>query len=223
MEGFQKPRSIRTFRRENRCTHLVAHFVQIRLELIFHVFGQIGAAGPYLLHLLPLPLAGEVKGELIGEQVVDLVQETPGHRFDPVQRMSKFLLALPGNKKQTKKMSKLFRCDGGETGATEGLQVPGVGGELLLQHDVLPADADGLLVVLVSLPDGDVSLLRHVLNRAGEVGLDEADHGFLLGVEGLQGLHLSCTGEKRAAVKPWSVQDSSSPGDLTSFSRLMAE
>lgn len=86
-------------------------------------------------------------------------------------------------------------------GRTDRLKVPGVGGELLLQHGVVPAEYDGLLVVLVSVPDGDVPLLSHVQNRAGEVGLDEADHGFLLGVEALQGLHLICpVGGNRSAV-----------------------
>lgn len=81
------------------------------------------------------------------------------------------------------------------------LKVPGVGGELLLQNGVVPAEYDGLLVVLVSVPDGDVPLLCHVLNRAAEVGLDEADHGFLVGVEALQGLHLTCTVENSSALK----------------------
>lgn len=69
---------------------------------MFHIFGQIGAAGPNLLHLLPLAVAGEVKGQLMGKQVIDLVQEIPDHCFDPVQGMRKVLFALPGFKKKKK-------------------------------------------------------------------------------------------------------------------------
>lgn len=44
----------------------------------------------------------------MGKQVVDLVQEIPGHCFDPVQRMSKVLLALPGHKKKKRKRRQSF-------------------------------------------------------------------------------------------------------------------
>lgn len=176
-------------RGEDCRTHLVAHFVQIGLELLLDVSGQVGAAGANLLHLLPLTLAGEVKGQLMGTQVVELVPEILRHGFDPVQRMRKVLLALPEHKKK-KRRHRL--SDLTEDGRMDGLEVPGVGSELLLQHDVVPAEGDGLPVVLVPVPDGDVPLLFHVEDRVAEVGLNEADHGFLLGVEALQGLHLVC-------------------------------
>lgn len=60
--------------------------------------------------------------------------------------------------------------------------VPGVGGELLLQHGVLPAQGDGVLVVRVSVFEGAVSLVAQVLNRLGEVCLNEIYQSFLLGV-----------------------------------------
>lgn len=100
------------------------------------------------------------------------------------------------------------------------LTVPGVGGELLLQHVVVPAERDGLLVVLVSVPGGDVSLPAHVEHRAGEVGLDEGDHGFLLGVVALQGLCLGCTAEKGSAVKVCPREDTSNPGDVRNMRDL---
>lgn len=91
---------------------------------------------------------------------------------------------------------------------------PGVGDELLLQHGVVPAEHDGLLVLLVPFLDGRVSVLLQVLNGGGEVGLDEADHGILVGVQALQGGHLTCTdGENRSAVSasalafPWKTPE----------------
>lgn len=192
-------------------THLVSYFVQIGLELIFHVFGQVGAAGSNLVHVLLLPLTGEVKGHLMGEQVVDLCQEVSGHCIDPVQRMSKVLLALPGHTNTYAKKTKdvrdfqICRQTDRADGRTEG---PLVGDELLLQHCVVPAEHDGLLVVLVPVLDGRVSVALHVLNGGGEVGLDEADHGFLLFAEALQGGHLTCTGgENRSAVSAWKTPE----------------
>lgn len=78
------------------------------------------------------------------------------------------------------------------TGQTDRQIVPGVGGELLLQHGVLPTEEDGFLVVFVSFSEGDVSLLVQVLNHLSEVCLNEIDHSFLLGVEALQSLHFAC-------------------------------
>lgn len=72
-------------------------------------------------------------------------------------------------------------------------KVPGVGRQLLLEHRVLPPQHNGFVVVLVSLSDDDVLLLVQVLHVLSEVGLDQADHGLLLGVERLQGLDLACT------------------------------
>lgn len=72
-------------------------------------------------------------------------------------------------------------------------ELPGVGSQLLLEHGGLPPQHDGFVVVLVSLSDDDVPLLVQVLHVLREVGLDQADHGLLLGVEGLQGLNLACT------------------------------
>lgn len=151
----------------------------------------------------------------MGEQVVDLCQELSGHCFDPVQRMSKVLLALPGHTHAKKKMLKFFRSAERQTGRTDGrLDGPGVGDELLLQHGVVPAEHDGLLVVPVPVLDGRVSVALQVLNSGGEVGLDEADHGFLLVVQALQGGHLTCTGgENRSAVSasalaiPWKTPE----------------
>lgn len=95
------------------------------------------------------------------------------------------------NKKTVKGFQIRHRRTDGRTG------VPVVDDELLLQQDVLPPEGDDLLVVLVSVPDGDVSLPSNVQNHAGEVRLDEVDHGFLLLVEAQQGLHLACTAEGR--------------------------
>lgn len=76
-------------------SHLVSHSVQIHLELILHVPGQVGAAVSNLFHLVLLALTGEVKGQLVRKQVVDPVQEISGHRCNAIQRVSKILFALP--------------------------------------------------------------------------------------------------------------------------------
>ncbi len=73
---------------------------------------------------------------------------------------------------------------------TDKQTVPGVDGELLLQHGVLPAQGDGVLVVSVSVFDGFVSLVSQVQNRLREVHLSEMYHSFLPGAEALQKLHL---------------------------------
>lgn len=92
----EQPGTIRTFTLgSDYGAHLVAHVFQICLEPMFHIFGQIGAAAPNLLHFFPLAFTGEVKGHLMGKQVVDPVQEFPGDRFDPVQRIRKVVFALP--------------------------------------------------------------------------------------------------------------------------------
>lgn len=77
------------------------------------------------------------------------------------------------------------------TGQTDKQTVPGVGGELLLQHGVLPAQGDGVLVVSVSVFEGVVSLLAQVQNCLREVRLNEIYHSFLLGIEALQSLQLT--------------------------------
>lgn len=77
-------------------------------------------------------------------------------------------------------------------------------------------------MVLVSVPDGDVSLLSNVQNRAGEVCLDEVDHGFLLLVEAQQGLHLACTAGRKGqylSLCPRSrAQQSRNPGFTLTYS-----
>ena len=83
---------------------------------------------------------------------------------------------------------------------TDKQMVPGVGGELLLQHGVLPAQGDGILVVRVSVLEGHVSLVAQVLNCLGEVCLDEVYHGFLLRVEALQSLHLTWRVRRKHSV-----------------------
>ena len=83
-------------------THLVSYDVEVLLEAVLHLPGEVGAVGSGLLHLLLLLGAGEVEGEVVGEQVVDPSQERAGHRLDALQRLGKVLLALPGqgNRKQ---------------------------------------------------------------------------------------------------------------------------
>lgn len=71
--------------------------------------------------------------------------------------------------------------------------VLGVGDELLLQFAILPTEVDGILMVFVSISDGDVSLLVQVFNRLSEVCLNQSDHSFLLVSEGLQILNFTCT------------------------------
>lgn len=83
---------------------------------------------------------------------------------------------------------------------TDKQMVPGVGGELLLQHGVLPALRDGVLVVCVSVFEGHVSLVAQVLNCLGEVCLDEVYHSFLLGVEALQSFHLTWRVQRKHSV-----------------------
>lgn len=75
--------------------HLVAHVVQIQLELVLYVPGEVGAAVLDLLQPLTLTGAGQVKGLLVWKHVLDLVQKLLRHRLDPVQRISEVLLALP--------------------------------------------------------------------------------------------------------------------------------
>lgn len=129
----------------------------------------------------------------MGKQVVDPAQEIPGHCFDPVQRMSKVLFALPGLKN---KQTNPFICiilifSVALTEQTETQTVPGVGGELLLQHGVLLAQGDASQLVCVSIFEGVVSLLAQVLNCLGEVCLNEIYQSFLLGVEALQCFHFT--------------------------------
>lgn len=72
-------------------------------------------------------------------------------------------------------------------------KLPGVGSQLIGEHGVLPPQHNGFVVVLVSLSDDNVPLLVQVLHVLSEVGLNQADHSLLLGVEALQGLDLACT------------------------------
>lgn len=58
------------------------HIVEINLELVLHVSGQVRTAVFDLVHVLPLAAAGEVKGELVRKQFVNPVQEFSGHRRD---------------------------------------------------------------------------------------------------------------------------------------------
>lgn len=58
------------------------HIVEINLELVLHVSGQVRAAVFDLVHVLPLAAAGEVKGELVRKQFVNPVQEFSGHCRD---------------------------------------------------------------------------------------------------------------------------------------------
>lgn len=64
-------------------------------------------------------------------------------------------------------------------------KLPGVGGQLLAQHGVLPPQHNAVVVVLVSLSDDNVPLLVQVLHVLSEVGLYQADHCLLLCVEAL--------------------------------------
>lgn len=66
--------------------------------------------------------------------------------------------------------------------------VPGVAGELLLCHAVLPAQVDGFLVMCVSVFEGVVPLLAQTLNHLGEVCFDQFYHSPLLSVEALTSL-----------------------------------
>lgn len=75
-------------------------------------------------------------------------------------------------------------------------KLPGVGGQLLGEHGVLPPQHDAFVVVPISLSDDNVPLLVQVLHVLREVGLNQADHSLLLGVEALQGLDLTCTVEQ---------------------------
>lgn len=74
--------------------------------------------------------------------------------------------------------------------------VPGVGGELLVQHGVLPAHRDGLLMTRVSVFERRVPLLTQVLHRLSEVSLDQIYHGFLLSVECLQSFEFTYTQDR---------------------------
>lgn len=75
--------------------NLLADIVQIHLELVLDISGQVCAAAFNLFHFQPLAFTGEVEGLMVGKQTVDPIQEIPGHCLDPVQRTCKVLFALP--------------------------------------------------------------------------------------------------------------------------------
>ena len=150
-----------TFSNTHTHTYLVPHVVQVPLELVLHLLGEVGAAAADLLHLGLLFLTGQVEGHGVGEQGVDPGQEATGHRLDALQRLGEVLFALPG-----------------------------VGGELRLQVGVVLLQGDVPQVVGVALLDGAVPLVGDELERLGEVGLHQAEDGGLLGVLSLQGFQL---------------------------------
>lgn len=79
----------------------------------------------------------------------------------------------------------------------ESLTVPGVAGELLLHHGVLPAQDDGILVVRVSVFKGILSLLAQILNCPGEVCFNEIYLCSLLSNEALTSLQFICGVRKK--------------------------
>ena len=128
-------------------THLVPHVVQVPLEFVLHLLGEVGTATADLLHLLLLLLTGQVEGHGVGEQGVDPGQEATGHCLDAFQRLGEVLFALLG-----------------------------VGGELRIQVGVLLLQGNVLQVVGVAFLDGAVSLGSEEQDSLGEVGLHQVEH-----------------------------------------------
>jgi len=73
--------------------HPDAHTVQVALQGVLHLAGQAGAVAADLLQVVALLLAGELEGDVLGEQGVYLFQEGSGHVGDADQRRHKVLLA----------------------------------------------------------------------------------------------------------------------------------
>lgn len=128
--------------------HLGSHVVQVALELVLHLPRQAGAVVADLLQVLSLFLTGELEGDVMGEERVNLAQEGPGDIGDATQRFGKVLLALDF-----------------------------VGGQLLLHRGFVPPQADGVQVDVVPLFGDLLHLHPRHLRGLGEVGLHHLDHG----------------------------------------------
>lgn len=76
--------------------HLRPHAVQVTLEAVLHLTGEAGAVGADLLQVVSLLLAGELEGDVLGEEAVDLAQESPGDVGDTAQGTGEVFLTLPG-------------------------------------------------------------------------------------------------------------------------------
>lgn len=121
--------------------HLVAHVVQVMLELLLHVSGQAGAVELDPVQVLPLLLTGEMEGHVRGEEGVDLVEEGIGDVGDAAQGLHKFSF--------TPLLTKL---------------------RFLFMLSLIPPQTDGLQVQVVSVFGDLVHFPLQLLGRLGAVG-----------------------------------------------------
>lgn len=131
--------------------HLSSHIVQVTLELALYLSGQAGAIAADLLQVFLLFFAGELEGDVPGEEGVDLLQEGPGDIRDAAQGLGKVFPALHS-----------------------------VGSHLLLECGFISPQADGFQVNVVPVSVNLIHLYLHHLGCLGEVGPHEFNHGFQL-------------------------------------------